>query len=78
MINKIKKISEKNFKYVRDEIYLKNFNTTNICRSDTYSCYEKPDATYDHRIRYKLHQRDRGEKILDVVRKSNNLMMFID
>jgi len=46
--------------------------------SDTHGYYEKADATYDHRVRQKLHQRDVSEKILEFIRKSDNLMMLAD
>lgn len=49
-----------------------------IHRSDTHSYYEESDATYDYRIRDKLHQRDVTEEILDVLREGNNSLMFSD
>jgi len=45
---------------------------------DTHGYYEKANATYDHRVRQKLHQRDVSEKILEFIRESDNFMMLGD
>jgi hypothetical protein len=45
---------------------------------DTHGYYEKADATYDYRVRQKLHQRDVSEKILEFIRESDNLMVLGD